>query len=97
MTNWMGTTCWSDDGTIQGKVVGISHARRCPVEDCTGRQLGIRWADGKLTWVCEMSMVTYHQEGVDGLRIGDESLWMKIARLKRKWGADFRKHMNDPS
>lgn len=36
-----------------GRVVG---SRRCTLEGCTGKRLGVRWPDGRLTWPCTKGM-----------------------------------------
>ena len=78
--NWMNTKCWTVAADMTGKVISISDRRRCPVEDCTGRQLGIRWEDGKLTWVCEESMTSYR----NGLRVGDSRLWKQEQQRRKR-------------
>jgi hypothetical protein len=43
----------SRDGKRIGKVVGT---RRCQLAGCTGRCVGVRWSDGKLTRPCSKGM-----------------------------------------
>ena len=49
-----GTPVLSSDGKIKGKLTGGS--RSCGMEGCTGRTLGVRWEDGKLTFPCSKGM-----------------------------------------
>jgi hypothetical protein len=44
----------SKDGKIKGKLTGGS--RHCGLHSCTGRTLGVRWDDGKLTYPCTKGM-----------------------------------------
>lgn len=48
------TPVLSRDGTEKGYCTGGS--RRCRMEGCGGKQIGVRWEDGKLTWPCSKGM-----------------------------------------
>lgn len=37
-----------------GKTTGGT--RHCGLEGCTGKRIGVRWEDGKLTWPCTKGM-----------------------------------------
>jgi hypothetical protein len=43
-----------------GRVVGT---RMCTTEGCRGTRYGVRWPDGKLTWVCGKGMSFSQDEG----------------------------------
>ena len=30
--------------------------RLCPSHGCTGIRMGVRWSDGKITWICSKSL-----------------------------------------
>lgn len=47
-------TVLSRDRKLRGVLTGGS--RRCQLEGCTGRKLGVRWPDGKITWPCTKGM-----------------------------------------
>ena len=47
-------TVISRDGGKKGKPTGGS--RVCGMEGCSGRRIGVRWSDGKLTWPCTKAM-----------------------------------------
>jgi hypothetical protein len=49
-----GTPVLSREGTIKGHLTGGS--RTCGMHGCTGRNLGVRWEDGKLTLPCTKGM-----------------------------------------
>lgn len=46
-------TVTAGNGETKGKVVGT---RRCRLEGCLGRCIGVRWPDNKLTWPCTKGM-----------------------------------------
>lgn len=46
---------FSREGDEKGRLTGGS--RFCRLESCTGRRLGVRWPDGKLTWPCTKGLV----------------------------------------
>ena len=50
----IGDVVISRDGISKGKTTGGE--RCCSMEGCTGRRLGVRWQDGKLTWPCTKGM-----------------------------------------
>ena len=41
------------NATEKGEVFS---SRRCSLEGCTGRQLGVRWPDKSITWPCTKGM-----------------------------------------
>jgi hypothetical protein len=51
-----GDTVISSDNKFTGEVRGDGRPCR-QVEDCNGRQVPVRWSDGKLTWPCTDGMV----------------------------------------
>jgi hypothetical protein len=50
-----GTIILNRDGKIKGTVRGDGRPCR-QVEGCCGRQVPVRWSDGKLTWPCTEGM-----------------------------------------
>ena len=50
-----GTKVFNREMTEQGELTGSS--RLCSMDGCTGRRLGVRWPDGKLTWPCAKGML----------------------------------------
>lgn len=44
-------TVLNRDGSLKGTVRGEGRPCR-QVEGCPGRQVPVRWSDGKLTWPC---------------------------------------------
>lgn len=40
----------SRDGKSIGTLTGSKH--RCQMEGCTGRRVGVRWNDGKISFPC---------------------------------------------
>lgn len=49
-----GVVVHSSDMSISGKTTGGE--RRCGMEGCGGRLVGVRWVDGKLTFPCVRGM-----------------------------------------
>ena len=52
------TLCYPRKGgriTRPGRVTG--GARRCQLEGCLGRRIGVRWPDGRITWPCTRGMM----------------------------------------
>jgi len=45
----------SRDGRMVGVPTGAE--RRCQLSGCTGRRLGVRWPDGKITYPCTKGMI----------------------------------------
>jgi hypothetical protein len=46
----------SRDGTEVGRMTG-GNPRACPLEGCRGERKGVRWSDGKLSYVCTRSII----------------------------------------
>ena len=42
------------DGKLEGKTTGAAYA--CQMDGCTGRRMGVRWPDGKITYPCSKGM-----------------------------------------
>lgn len=55
-----GTVVHSRDGKLKGKLIGGS--RICRLEGCRGKQLAVRWENGKLTYPCTKGMETQKGE-----------------------------------
>jgi hypothetical protein len=51
----------SGKGIVRGVLTGSE--RSCSMEGCTGRRLGVRWPDGKLTWPCTKGMLFEPRKG----------------------------------
>jgi len=49
----------SRDGKETGHTTGST--RRCQMDGCLGRRLGVRWPDGKVTFPCTKGMVAREQ------------------------------------
>jgi len=46
---------WARDKELAGKPTGAQ--RRCQLEGCLGRRIGVRWPDGRITWPCSKGML----------------------------------------
>ena len=40
----------SRDGTLKGEPTGGT--RKCQLQGCNGKRIGVRWEDGVITWPC---------------------------------------------
>ncbi len=49
---------FSRDGSLKGEVT--STTRRCQLEGCNGKRLGVKWPDGRTTYPCTKGL-----EGTD--------------------------------
>lgn len=49
-----GTPVAPRGGGAEGKLTG--GWRRCQMEGCMGRRLGVRWPSGEITWPCTRGM-----------------------------------------
>lgn len=50
------TKCYRRGGRGKpGALTGTT--RHCRLEGCTGRRLGVRWPDGKITWPCSKGLI----------------------------------------
>jgi len=37
--------------------IATGGSRRCTLEGCNGLRIGVRWADGRITWPCSRGMI----------------------------------------
>lgn len=56
-----GMKVWSRDGKLRGEMTG--GFRFCRLEGCSGRRLGVRWPDGKVTFPCTKGL-GYYRSGM---------------------------------
>ena len=59
-----GMPVWNRDLTQVGEMTGGS--RLCKLEGCTGRAIGVRWPDRKITFPCTKGLEVYKH----GVKIG---------------------------
>jgi uncharacterized membrane protein len=55
-----GDAVWSRGRTDRGTATGGS--RRCQLEGCNGICVGVKWANGKMTWPCTRGMAQLEGE-----------------------------------
>jgi len=67
--NHVGMTILANDRSLTGEVLSVCEKRRCPVEDCRGTTLCVKWVDGLITYPCTADLETAQKDGEEVLQI----------------------------